>query len=259
MKVTPIPCWNDNYAYLVVCEDTNEAGIVDPTDAVPVMAEVEKSGVSLKAILNTHHHHDHIGGNQELLQRWPGLTVYGHQSDKGRIDGQTRFLETGDVFQLGKLEVRGLHNPGHTTGAISYVIADAVFTGDTLFAAGCGRLFEGTPAMMHESLCTVIGGLPESTKVYFGHEYTEANLRFAAHVEPGNADTTRRLSDVKKLRAEGKFTTPSTLAQEWRTNPFMRSDSAAIRSLVKKNDPGNDLSPVNVLGAVRAMKDDFKG
>jgi len=257
MKVTPIPCRADNYAYLVVCEKTNQAGVVDPTDAPPVIAEVEKTGVDLTAILNTHHHHDHIGGNKELLGRWPSLQVYGHQSDKGRIDGQNRFMDTGDTFTLGALEVRTLHNPGHTTGGISYVIGDAVFTGDTMFAAGCGRLFEGTPEMMYTSLCKVIGALPEETMVYFGHEYTEANLRFAAHAEPGNADIADRLARVRETRAAGKFTTPSTLAEEWRTNPFMRVDSPGIQETVKRNDPGNDLSPAGVLGAVRAMKDRF--
>lgn len=257
MRITPIPCLQDNYAYLVVCERTNRAGVVDPSEAEPVLSAVQQAGVELVAILNTHHHWDHIGGNKGLLQRYPGLEVYGHASDKGRIDGQTQFLQHGDTFRLGELEVRALHNPGHTSGAISYVIEDAVFTGDTMFAAGCGRLFEGTPQNMYESLCKTIGGLPEQTRVFFGHEYTEANLRFAAHVEPDNRDVQARLEAVRKRRQAGEFTTPSTLAEEWRTNPFMRVDSATIQAAVKKADPRNDLSPVNVLGTVRELKNRF--
>jgi hydroxyacylglutathione hydrolase len=257
MRVTPIPCLKDNYAYLVICEETAQAGVVDPSEAGPVLRAVQQAGVELVAILNTHHHWDHIGGNKELLARFPSLAVYGHASDKGRIEGQTQFLNAGDSFRLGKLDVHVLHNPGHTSGAVSYVIEDAVFTGDTMFAAGCGRLFEGTPQMMYESLCKVIGALPERTRVFFGHEYTEANLRFAAHVEPDNREVQARLEAVRKLRAAGRFSTPSTLAEEWRTNPFMRVDSATIRAAVKRADPANDLSPVSVLGAVREMKNHF--
>mgnify|MGYP001592663839 CR=1 FL=1 len=257
MQVTAIPCLKDNYAYLVVCEETRQAGVVDPSEAAPVLEAVRQAGVALVAILNTHHHWDHVGGNKELLARYPALAVYGHASDQGRIEGQTHFLRHGDTFRLGTLEVRGLHNPGHTTGALSYVVQDCVFTGDTLFAAGCGRLFEGTPEMMHESLCKVIGALPERTQVYFGHEYTEANLRFAAHVEPDNAAVQARLEAVRKLRQAGRFTTPSTLAEEWRTNPFMRSESATIRAAVKQADPGNDLAPAHVLAVVRELKNRF--
>ncbi len=257
MQVTPIPCLRDNYAYLVVCGQTNEAGVVDPSEAGPVIAAVEQAGVKLVAILNTHHHWDHIGGNKELLRRYPGLKVYGHKSDKGRIDGQTEFLDTGDRFVLGKLEVRVLHNPGHTSGAVSYVIDDCVFTGDTLFAAGCGRLFEGTPQMMYDSLNKIIGGLPERTRVYFGHEYTENNLRFAAEVEPDNRDVAAKLARVREMRRAGRFTTPSTLAEEWRTNPFMRVEQPGILATVKRAGGSGGLSPVDVLAAVRGMKDRF--
>ncbi len=256
MKVIPIPCLKDNYAYLVVCE-SGEAGVVDPSEAPPVEAAVKREGVRLTAILNTHHHWDHTGGNKGLLAANPKLKVYGHVSDRGRIDGMTDGLEHGQEFSLGRLRLRALHNPGHTTGAVSYAVEDGVFTGDTMFAAGCGRLFEGTPEMMYTSLCKTIGGLPRPTRVFFGHEYTENNLRFAATVEPDNADVQAKLARVRMLRQAGQFTTPSTLAEEWATNPFMRSDSATIRKQVKAADPGNDLSPVAVLGAVRRMKDKF--
>lgn len=257
MKVIPVPCLSDNYAYLVICEASGVAGVVDPSEAAPVAACVKKEGVTLTAILNTHHHWDHIGGNKELIGQFSDLAVYGHNSDRGRIDGLTNGLETGDVFALGKLEVKALHNPGHTSGAVSFVIEDSVFTGDTMFAGGCGRLFEGTPANMYASLNEVIGGLPELTKVYFGHEYTENNLRFAQALEPGNAAVRERLEAVRKTRASGEYTTPSTLAEEWRTNPFMRCDSEEIKARVKQEEPGNDLSPEAVLRVVRQMKDSF--
>jgi hydroxyacylglutathione hydrolase len=257
MKVIPVPCLKDNYAYLLVCEDTGQAGVVDPSEAAPVEAAVAAAGVKLMAILNTHHHWDHTGGNKELVAKHPTLKVYGHASDKGRIDGLTDPLQHGQDFTLGKLRIRGLHNPGHTTGAISYAVGDAVFTGDTMFAGGCGRLFEGTPANMYASLCQVIGGLPRSTRVFFGHEYTENNLRFAASVEPDNAAVQAKLAKVRATRQTGGMTTPSTLEEEWATNPFMRSDSRTIQQNVKAVDPANDLSPVAVLGAVRKMKDKF--
>ena len=257
MKIVPVPCLKDNYAYLLICDVTHQAGVVDPSEAAPVEAAVSKAGVQLVAILNTHHHWDHTGGNKELVAKHPELKVYAHVSDKGRIDGLTNPLSHGEEFTLGSLRIRGLHNPGHTTGAISYAVNDAVFTGDTMFAAGCGRLFEGTAANMHASLCQVIGGLPKHTRVFFGHEYTENNLRFAAAVEPDNKAVQDRLARVRELRQQGAFTTPSTLEEEWATNPFMRSDSRTIQQHVKAADPGNDLSPVSVLAAVRKMKDKF--
>ncbi len=257
MNVISIPCLADNYAYLVICEETQQAGVVDPSEAAPVIQAIEQANVTLTAILNTHHHWDHTGGNNDLLAKYPGLAVYGHASDKGRIDGQTAFLNDGESFMLGKLSVRAVHNPGHTAGAVSFIVEDAVFTGDTMFAAGCGRLFEGTPANMHESLNHVIGGLPKRTRVFFGHEYTVNNLKFALHVEPDNTAVQAKLKQVEALRAKGEFSTPSTLAEEWETNPFMRVDSTAIQATVRQADPKNDLTPVSVLATVRGMKDNF--
>ncbi len=256
MQITPISCLSDNFAYLIHADGSQDALVVDPSEAGPVVAALERSGLRLVGILNTHHHWDHVGGNEELLSRYGKLSVYGHASDAdgGRIPGQTHRLEHEQTFEAAGLEFRALHIPGHTTGAVAYVTGDAVFTGDTLFAAGCGRLFEGTPAMMYASLNEKLGALPDATRVYFGHEYTANNLRFAAHVEPGNAEVAAKAERVQAARARGEVTTPTTLAEERLTNPFMRCDSAEIRAHVKL---GADASPVDVLAAVRAAKDSF--
>jgi hydroxyacylglutathione hydrolase len=256
MRVIPIPCLKDNYAYLVVCEQTGEAGIVDPSEFAPVDKVIQAEGVNLTAILNTHHHWDHVGGNKELVAKYKGLRVYGHSSDGGRIDGQNQKLEHGSTFKLGAHDVKVLHNPGHTLGAITYVIEGCAFTGDTMFGGGCGRVFEGSMEMMHESLNGVIGALPGDTNIYFGHEYTENNLRFAQSVEPGNAALGARMADAQKARAAGRFTTPSTLALEKQTNPFLRCGEAEIAAAAKKAGLGGG-SPAAVFGAIRTMKDRF--
>ena len=226
VEVTIIPCLKDNYAYLVSCKETNLAAIVDPSEAEPVLAAIETTGVEPVAIWNTHHHWDHTGGNAGLLEVYSNLAVAGHASDKGRIHGQTLFLEAYDALTLGRHSVSVLHIPGHTTGAVAYYVNGKVFTGDTLFYAGCGRLFEGTPAMMFESLVVQLKGrLPEETLVYCGHEYTVSNLRFAEHIEPGNQAIKETLSWALEQRAHGLPTIPSTLAIEAAVNPFLRSSS----------------------------------
>ena len=185
MRVVPVPCLKDNYAYLVI--DGDRAAVVDPGEAAPVLAAIARERVELAAIWLTHHHHDHVGGVGGL----PQVEVVAHELDRTRAPRVTRAVSDGDEVTLGVLHARIIHNPGHTTGAISYVVAGCVFTGDTLFGAGCGRLFEGTPAMMHASLAK-LAALPAETRVYFGHEYTAANLRFAAAAEPSNAAVAAR-------------------------------------------------------------------
>jgi hydroxyacylglutathione hydrolase len=247
---------NDNFAYLIWPEGQKTAAVVDPSEAGPVRAALAAEGLRLGAILNTHHHWDHVGGNDALLEELPGLSVYGHVSDAERIPGQTERLEHGQAFDLLGLSFRVLHIPGHTTGAVAYVVEDAVFTGDTLFAAGCGRLFEGTPEMMHTSLNVHLSGLPDATRVFFGHEYTVSNLRFAAHVEPDNQDVRAKAERVAQQLAAGEHSTPSTIGEERRTNPFMRCDAAGVRAHVADRVPAG--APAHqVLGAIRAEKDAF--
>lgn len=277
MRVIPIPCLADNYAYLLVCRETKEAAIIDPSEPGPVLRALEQGAGTLDsrrdlsappasredirvvAILCTHHHHDHVGGNEEVRSRLGIDRVYGHGSDRGRIPGQTQYLQEGDTFEVGRLSVRAIHIPGHTLGAVAYVVSQepddpVVFTGDTLFLGGCGRLFEGDPPMMHASL-SKLAALEPRTRVYCGHEYTESNLRFAAHVEPSNAAITEARELAAELRKEGRATVPGTIAGELATNPFMRVTSPEIRKTL--GIPA-DASPEDALGAIRRAKDTFK-
>lgn len=257
MKVTPIPCLNDNYAYLITCTETGETAVVDPSESAPVIQALRKEGLTPSAIFNTHHHWDHIGGNLDLIKAFPNLNVYGHKSDEKRIDGQNQKLDHGDTVKLGNLEAKVLFNPGHTSGAISYHIEDSVFTGDTLFGAGCGRLFEGNPKMMNNSLNTVLASLPKETKVYFGHEYTQANLLFAITVEPENKAIREKMAKVDKAMKNGEFTTPSTIAEELEINPFMRVQTDSVKAHVAMTHPDNDLSPEEVFRIIRDEKNVF--
>lgn len=234
LKIEPIPCLRDNYCYLV-SDGGGEAWLVDPSEVEPPARALGERGLRLRGILATHHHPDHVGGIPGLLERfqkdWP-IVVAGHESDRGRIPGQTRFAEAPrgrfvpvDV-EIAGIKLTAAHIPGHTRGAIAWCIPgkggpSIVFTGDTLFAAGCGRLFEGTPAEMFESLQTICS-LPDDTRLYFGHEYTASNLRFAATVEPDNEAVHAKARDLPER------TTPTTVADEKATNPFVRAPSVEV-------------------------------
>jgi hydroxyacylglutathione hydrolase len=278
MRIVPIPCLSDNYAYLLVCRETKEAAIVDVSEAGPVLSAIDQGAgtldsrrdvsallnnsredVRIVAILSTHHHHDHVGGNEEVRSKLGIDRVYGHASDRGRIPGQTQYLQENDTFEIGRLSIRALHIPGHTLGAVAYVVTHepddpVVFTGDTLFIGGCGRLFEGDPPMMQASL-SKLTALDPRTKVYCGHEYTESNLRFAAHVEPSNAAVAHARANAAQLRKEGRPTMGATIGEELTYNPFLRTSSAEIRKTLGIPDSA---SPAEALGAIRKAKDGFK-
>lgn len=255
MKIMQIPLLRDNYGYLLVCEKTNSAAIVDPSEAEPVMTRVTQEKNNLKAILNTHHHRDHTGGNEGLLAH-QRLEVYGHKSDHGRIFGLTHGVDEGDEIEVGELHGKVLFIPGHTTGHVAYLFDNNLFCGDTLFTAGCGRLFEGTPEQMHGSLKKLMV-LPDNTKVYCGHEYTENNLRFAMTVEPKNPKLASRLERVQALRARGLPTVPATVEEEKQTNPFLRWDSAEIQANLRAGAPDLKSDPVAVFARIRKLKDAF--
>ncbi|MEE2702505.1 MAG: hydroxyacylglutathione hydrolase [Myxococcota bacterium] len=266
MRVERIPTLRDNYSYLIIDEDSNEAAVVDAPEAEPVVKRVEHLAVRVTHVLSTHHHPDHSMANPTLAEHF-GCPVYGHHSDAARIPGFTNGLEEGDRISVGGLEAEILFIPAHTRGHIAYVFPDAVFSGDTLFAAGCGRLFEGDPAMMHRALNEKLARLPDETRVFCGHEYTESNLRFATSVEPGCERVREKLAWAEERRAKAaadwhlaapeEMTIPSTIGEERETNPFMRVDSPEILESVRRAHPNASSDPVEILGHVRAMKDRF--
>jgi hydroxyacylglutathione hydrolase len=259
VDVVPVPQLADNYAYLVIDPASRQAAVVDCAEAAPVLDEVDRQAVRLVAVLATHHHFDHVGGNLDLLAALPELRVYGSAADAPRIPGITDRVKDGHEIGVAGLRGRVIFIPAHTSGHVAYHFPaeHAVFTGDTLFAAGCGRLFEGDAAQMMASLGK-LAALPSDTCVYCGHEYTEKNLRFAATLEPGNRAVADKLAAVQALRREGKPTVPSTIADEHATNPFLRTDSAELSASVRKlvpDVPAGD--PVALFAAVRALKDRF--
>jgi len=256
MQVIVVPCLRDNYAYLLVPEGSQEALVVDPSEAGPVLAALAENGLKLRGILNTHHHHDHVGGNAELVQKLGPLPVYAYVSDKGRIPEQTHFLEDGASFSLIGLTFRVLHIPGHTLGAIAYLGEGCAFTGDTLFMAGCGRLFEGTAEMMYRSMNERLAELPESTLIYCGHEYSAKNLEFAASVEVGNAAVQEAMLSVAALRQAGAPSVPSTWGRERLINPFLRCEAPGILAGMAGRLPDGH-EPAQVFKALRLAKDGF--
>ncbi len=249
MRIVPVPCLNDNYAYLVIDEGTQHAAVVDPSESAPVLAAAEREGVTIRELWLTHHHFDHVGGNEGILEALGELVVRGsvHDRDEKRIPGQTVAHADGDAFTFEGHEVRVIENPGHTLGAISFLTEGQLFSGDTLFLAGCGRVFEGTMAMMKDSLAK-LRALPDDTAIWCGHEYTVNNLRYAATVEPESAAISQSLVDAHKRREAGEPTIPGTIAAEKKTNPFFRFDVPEVAS-------GRD--DVASFTALREAKDRF--
>lgn len=224
MRVVPVPCLSDNYAYLVIADDGRVA-VVDPSEAAPVRAALAAEGLSLAEIWCTHHHADHVGGVPALCDLHPELIVRGssYDADHARIPGQTVAHRHGDAFGFGGTTVRVLGVPGHTLGAIAFHVGDELFSGDTLFLGGCGRVFEGTMPMMASAM-RQLRSLAPSTRLWCGHEYTASNLRFSVHVEPTNAEARAALAEAEAAGRDGRATVPGTLARELATNPFLRFD-----------------------------------
>ncbi|KAJ0101585.1 hypothetical protein Patl1_06794 [Pistacia atlantica] len=236
MKIFHVPCLEDNYSYLIIDETTKEAAVVDPVEPQKIVDAAKQHGAQLTLVLTTHHHWDHAGGNDKIKQIVPGIKVYGGSLDNVRCC--THQVENGDNISLGAhINILSLHTPCHTKGHISYYVTSkegeqdpAVFTGDTLFIAGCGKFFEGTAEQMYQSLCVTLGSLPKPTRVYCGHEYTVKNLQFALTVEPNNAKIQQKLSWAQQQRQAGFPTVPSTIDEEMETNPFMRVDLPELQN-----------------------------
>ncbi len=253
LEIEIVPCLSDNYAYLVRDPSEGFCAVVDPSEPEPVLKALGAHGWKLTHILNTHHHFDHTGGNLPLKAEF-GAQVVGPAKDRERIPGIDVGVDQESGFALGSHRARVLEIPAHTRAHIAFAFETdrAVFTGDTLFAMGCGRLFEGTPAMMWESLSKLME-LDADIRVYCGHEYTLNNGRFALTLEPGNAALQARMHDVEALRAKGSSTIPSTIGLEKKTNPFLRPDSAEIRRTLGMEAA----STVEVFAEMRRRKDAF--
>ena len=255
MQVIRLSALSDNYIFLLYAPQLNVAAVVDPAQAEPVLQCVKELGAELLAIFNTHHHSDHVGGNRQLLKHFP-VCVYGGAEDRGRIPGQQVFLREGDRVEFAGRVGEVLFVPGHTRAHIAYYFppdhgdGGELFCGDTLFAGGCGRLFEGTPAQMVKSL-SKFRQLPDSTRVWCAHEYTLKNLKFALGVDPQNSELQERYRAVEAARRQNQPTVPSTLAVEKLTNPFLRWETAPLQKATGSTDP------VRVFGRLRGMKDRF--
>ena len=253
LDVTLIPALSDNYIYLLRDTQTGQTAVVDPAKAAPVQEVLDIRSWPLNLILNTHHHLDHTGGNVDLKARH-GALVCGPKADAGRIGALDRQLAEGDTITVGTQEATVFEVPGHTSGHIAFWFAEAkaLFCGDTLFALGCGRLFEGTPQQMWTSLLR-LRDLPDDAMVYCGHEYTKSNARFALHVDPDNDDLADYGQWIDDRLADGQPTIPASLGREKRTNPFLRADVPALATAV--NLAGG--TPVDVFAALRSRKDTF--
>lgn len=257
MEIYCLPALSDNYIFLLFDPVQRIAAVVDPAEATPVLAKLQELNAELIAIFNTHHHADHVGGNQALINAFPRLTVYGGIEDRGRIPAQQVFLQEGDRLEFADRPAEIFFVPGHTKGHIAYYFpamtesqTGELFCGDTLFAGGCGRLFEGTPAQMLESL-NKLRQLPDQTRVWCAHEYTLSNLKFAVTVDGANGDLQNRLVSVEKARSQNEGTIPSSIGLEKSTNPFLRWDQPALQTTAKSQDP------VQTFARIRGMKDNF--
>lgn len=253
LQIEQVPVLSDNYVYLIYDPETKVCACVDPATAGPVKRKLDELGWRLTHIFNTHHHHDHIGGNLQLKQAYE-CQIVGAANDAHRIDGIDVKVAEGDDFTFGSTSCRIFEVPGHTSGHIAFYFEDdqALFCGDTLFALGCGRLFEGTAAQMWDSL-SVFKKLPDDTRVFCAHEYTQANAAFAITVDPENTALKSRMAQIDELRGAGEPTVPSTIGLEKATNPFLRPDETGVQIAVGM--VGGDT--VDVFAEVRRRKDNF--
>lgn len=253
LEIHQFEALKDNYGYLVHDPSSGATAAIDTPEVAPILAALDRKGWKLTHILNTHHHFDHAGGNAELKEK-TGCTIIGPRDEKDLIPGIDRAVGEGDIVELGAARARVIDVPGHTRGHIAYHFADdhVVFVGDTLFALGCGRIFEGTPQQMWRSL-QKLTALPDDTTVYCAHEYTQSNARFALSVEPQNAALVSRAKDIDARRARSEWTVPTTIGIEKATNPFLRAASRDLRATVGLAAAAD----VDVFAETRARKDKF--
>jgi hydroxyacylglutathione hydrolase len=254
VTVTPIPAFDDNYIWCLTVADSGYAVVVDPGDDDPVRDYLEENGLKLAAILVTHKHGDHTGGIRELLADWPGIPVYGPENEP--IAMLTRRVGEGDRIEIPEIDAtfEVLDVPGHTEGHVAYLCGDRLFCGDTLFAAGCGRVFSGTHEQLHASL-SKIAALPPQTRLYCAHEYTLDNLGFAEWVEPDSEAIRRRIERERAVRARNESTVPSLLSDELETNPFLRSHVPQVIAAAERHAGRPLTQAAEVFTAIRTWKD----
>jgi hydroxyacylglutathione hydrolase len=253
LEIERLAMLNDNYVYLLFEPQSGLSAVVDPAEAAPVIRRLDELGRKLDWILTTHHHADHTGGNLALKEK-TGCQIVGPLADRDRVPGIDLALGEGELFEFGEETALVLDTPGHTRGHISFWFknAKALFCGDTLFALGCGRLFEGTPEMMWRSL-SKFASMPDDTKVYCGHEYTQSNARFALTVDPDNDALIKRAAEIDAMRERGEPTIPTSMGLERQTNPFIRPHNPSIRSHLGMADASDEA----VFAEIRHRKDKF--
>jgi hydroxyacylglutathione hydrolase len=253
MKVEIIPCLKDNYSYLIIDEKKNICCVVDPSESDPIIEYLEKNKIDLKFILNTHHHFDHVGGNKKLKEKY-NASVIGYKGDKDRIPGIDILVDDQEIWKHENFETKIIHIPGHTLGHICFYFYNdkLIFTGDTLFSLGCGRIFEGTYSQMFQSI-NKIKKLPNDTKIYCGHEYTKNNLIFCLRYENNNAALKEKLSWVNKRLSNGLPTVPTTLKEELETNIFLRCNNIGLKDSLQMTGASDE----DIFEKLRDLKDNF--
>ena len=253
MKIEIIKCLQDNYSYLIIDEKTSLACVVDPGESEPIISFVENNNINLKFILNTHHHYDHIGGNKGIKKKY-NTKVVGFFNDKKRIPELDIFIKDKEIWKYENFEAKIYHIPGHTSGHIcfNFFHEKLLFTGDTLFSLGCGRIFEGTYEEMFNSL-NLIKSLPKETKIYCGHEYTDKNSEFCLVYDPDNEKLKNKINENKIKLKDGLPTIPTTLEEELDMNIFLRSDKKNIQRNLNLNNP----TALKTFSKLRDLKDNF--
>jgi len=253
MNIDIIPCLNDNYSYLIHDENSNSVTIIDPSEFEQCDKIISKKYKKLDFILNTHHHYDHVGGNEKLKKKY-NSSILAFESDKNRIPGINKFLKDNQQFKIGNLNFLVIFIPGHTSGHIAFYLEKekVVFTGDTLFSLGCGRVFEGTYEQMFQSL-TKLRNLPIETKIYCGHEYTYQNLEFCLKYNPNNILLKKRKNIIMQNLKNKRPTVPSTIGDEIQTNIFFKYDDQDVKKAIKLENSSN----LEIFKKLRELKDDF--
>ena len=253
MEINIIPCLEDNYSYIIVDKKNKSACVIDPSESSPIINFLENNNIRLDYILNTHHHFDHVGGNTELKKKY-NAKVVGFLNDQKRIPGIDIMIKDGEIWRGNNFEAKIIHIPGHTSGHICYYFYKEknLFSGDTLFSLGCGKIFEGTNKQMFNSL-EKIKKLPKETKVFCGHEYTLKNSKFCITYDKGNQNLKNKIKEINKKIKENKPTIPTTLEEELKNNIFLRTDN----KIIKNNLNIGNSSSLTTFSKLRDLKDNF--